>query len=137
MRSRLSTRPAGETAVDALRAWIGERMAAPDFNDTEEIKRKRLIRSTPALAAYELAHVDPEFRSALAEAVADDLGRHSEDLVPRMVAAAASAALRTVADYYGDVEGTDDPEQLLDTATAFLDAGLAAHSQAGTGERQA
>lgn len=125
MRSRLSERPPGESAVDALRAWIGERMASPGFSDADEIRRRKLIRATPALAAYELAHVDSRFRSVLAAAVADDLGQASDDLAPQMVAAAASAALRAMVDYYADADGADDPEKLLDKATGFLDAGLA------------
>jgi hypothetical protein len=42
-----------------------------------------------------------------------------------MVAAAASAALRALVDYYADAGGEDDPEQLLGHAFGFLDAGLA------------
>ncbi len=122
---RLANREPGESAVDALRAFILTVIADPDFNDADEARRRKLIRETPALAAYEISHVTVEFQRILAVAVADDLGQEPDEMAPRMVAAAASAALRAMVDYYADTDAVDEIEPLLDQAAGFLEAGLA------------
>lgn len=125
MRERLAQRRPGESAVDALQGWIAETMAAPDFSNAAEVERRKLIHETPALVAYESAHVDTRFREILVEAVAADLGTDRGELAPQMVAAAASAALRAMVDFYADSEAGHDPAELLEQAARFLDAGLA------------
>lgn len=130
MRSRIAERGPEESTVDALRAWMLARVADPDFNDADEVRLRKLIRETPALAAYELAHVDTEFQEILAEGVAADLGVAADELAPRMVAAAASAALRALVDFYADSDDSHEPEQLLEQASRFLEAGLASLSTA-------
>jgi AcrR family transcriptional regulator len=130
MRARLRDRRPGESAVEALRAWIVEVIEKSGEGQTEEGRMRRaLIRETPALAAYEVAHVEPELRSILAEAVAEDLELPTDDLAPQMVAAAASAALRTLVEYQAESDDAPEMEPLLDEAARFLDAGLASLSR--------
>lgn len=125
MRERLADRRPGESAVDALRAWIAEMMADPDWSEPDEIARRSLIRETPALAAYEMAHIEPRFTEIFAEAVAADLGIEPHALGPQMVAAAVSAALRTLTEHFAAAGDAAGAEHQLDQLAAFLKAGLA------------
>jgi hypothetical protein len=86
------------------------------------------------VAACDLRHTR-QFEKRLAEAVGEDLGEPADALRPRLVAAAATAALQASSDA-ADAILEDDPEAanalladpmaFLDDALRFLDAGLAA-----------
>ncbi len=86
------------------------------------------------MAACDLQHMR-QFEQRLAEAVAEDLGEPSDALRPRLVAAAAVAALLASSDK-ADVILDEDPERaeammadpvvFIDDALRFLEAGLAA-----------
>ena len=125
MRERIAGRAPGESVIQAIRGWAIDLMSDPDFSDRLEVQRRKLIRETPALAAYESAHIDVRFRGIVGTAVAEDLGIEASALAPRMVAAAASAALRAMVDFYAETDAGHEPEQLLDHASRFLEAGLA------------
>jgi AcrR family transcriptional regulator len=130
----LRDRPAETTALDALRVWVQhaaeEHMPTPDQMRLEA----RLRRESPAVAACDLRHTR-QFEKRLAEAVGEDLGEPADALRPRLVAAAATAALQASSDA-ADAILEDDPEAanalladpmaFLDDALRFLDAGLAA-----------
>lgn len=124
LRERMQKRPEGEGAIEALRGWVMELIADTEFNDDAKLEHRRLIRETPALTAYEVSHIDPEFRAILAAGVATDVGQQPEDLAPQMIAASASAALRTLGDFLVDHEATADVERLLGEAIDFLESGL-------------
>jgi AcrR family transcriptional regulator len=130
----LRERPAGTTALDALRSWVEhaarEYMPAPDQMRLEA----RLRRDSPAVAACDLRHMR-KFEHRLAEAVGEDLGEHPDALRPRLVAAAATAALQASSDAADVVLEEDakaaeellaDPMAFIDDALRFLQAGLAA-----------
>jgi hypothetical protein len=74
-----------------------------------------------------------EFPLVLLSPLEGDVGKDPVEPVrqqaPQMVAAAASAALRALVDYYAESDAAHDPEQLLDQAARFLDAGLASLSE--------
>jgi AcrR family transcriptional regulator len=130
----LRERPEGMTALAALRAWI-VREAHRYTPSPENLRLELQLRAeSPAVAACELRH-RLVYEQRLAEAVADDLGEPAEALRPRMVAAAAIAALNAAGDAADAViEQSDtaaeamrmDPMSFLDDALTFLDAGLAA-----------
>jgi AcrR family transcriptional regulator len=131
---RLSERPPGTTALDVLREWM--LVAAKEhMPDPEAMKLEaRLRRESPAVAACELRHRD-RFEQRLAEAVAEDLGDRPDAMRPRLVAAAAVAALQSFEDsaltmIENDPEAAaklvDDPASFLDDGLRFLEAGLAA-----------
>lgn len=124
LRRGLGDRASSESAIDALWKWLESIMDDPDFNDERELSRRRLIGETPALTAYEMTAVDTRFRAILAAAVAEDLGIDAGDLRAQMVAAAASAALRTLVDHMAHSDAQHDPAELLERARAFLEAGL-------------
>jgi AcrR family transcriptional regulator len=130
----LRERPAGTTALEALRAWI-VREAHKYTPSPENIRLElKLRRESPAVAACDLRH-KRLYEDRLAEAVADDLGEPADALRPRLVAAAAMAALTAAGDAAdATIEQSDqaaeamraDPMSFLDDALTFLDAGLAA-----------
>jgi AcrR family transcriptional regulator len=129
---RLREREPGETAIDALRAWIEGLFAETDFNDEAELCRRRLVATTPVLADHERTLM-ARFEEILAAAVAEDLGDAPDAVRPRMVAAAAAAALLSTESYYKLEDGSVDPRLLeegavglLDDTLAFLRGGLAA-----------
>ncbi len=128
LATRMLGRPEGESAIDALRAWIEQLIADTDLHDERELCRQRVVRSTPALAAYERGLM-AQFERTLASAVARDLGDPADAVRPRMVAAAATAALLTMESYYQDEGATHELPKaqsltLLEDALTFLRGGL-------------
>jgi AcrR family transcriptional regulator len=130
----LSERPPGTTALDALRTWIAR--AAQEFMGDIERERleAKLRHESPAVAACDLQHMR-RFEQRLAEAVGEDLGEPADALRPRLVAAAAVAALQASSDkadliLEGDRKQAEamvaDPMAFIDDALRFLEAGLAA-----------
>jgi AcrR family transcriptional regulator len=130
----LRERPAGTTALEALRTWVEtaarEYMPAPD----QMLLEAKLKRESPAVAACDLRHTR-QFERRLAEAVGEDLGEPADALRPRLVAAAATAALQASSDNADSVLERDpkaaeamlaDPMAFIDDALRFLEAGLAA-----------
>jgi AcrR family transcriptional regulator len=129
LSARLDDRPAEETAIDAIRAWIEERLGEADALDERERCRKRLISDSEALAAHNrtlMGHVE----ELLAGHIARDLGDQPDDVRPRMIASAVIGALSAL-----DVKGADGSESpptpeealvIVDEALTFLRAGLEA-----------
>jgi AcrR family transcriptional regulator len=130
LERRLTEREPGETAADALRAWItwllDERLGA----DPEEMRcRREVIESDPALRTFERG-LQERAEHAIAAAVAVDLGVGPDDLLPHMVAAATIAAL----DAMGRAAKQQPPPADLratglavaDQAMTFVGAGVAA-----------
>ncbi len=135
LAARLGDRLEGESAIDALRAWIEGLIAQTDFDDEREFRRRQLVLCTPVLTAHERALM-MRFEEELAGAVARDLGEPPDGIRPRMVAAAATAALLSTESYYKD-EGPEHAEvskatslAMLDDTLTFLRGGLAALQRA-------
>jgi AcrR family transcriptional regulator len=129
--ARVAERQPGESAFDALRAWVVDWVAdkGPD-DEAQDRLRHRLVAETPALAARERQN-SARFGAVLAEAVAADLGLPPDGLRPRLVAAAAVAALEALADSADEPALHDDPLAVLDEALTFLRAGLEALRRQG------
>jgi AcrR family transcriptional regulator len=130
----LRERPEGMSALEALRQWIS--VAAKEYaGDFEYAKLElRLRRESPAVAACDLQHTR-QFERRLAEAVGEDFGEPANALRPRLVAAAAVAALQASSAAADEIVDTDpeaarallaDPAAFIDDAMRFLEAGLAA-----------
>jgi AcrR family transcriptional regulator len=127
-------RPPGTTAIQALRTWLVQAVQQFGGDPEREQLEARLIRESPAVAACELHHMR-EFELHLADAVAQDLGEPPDALRPRLVAAAAIAAMQATKDAISptierDPEATAamlaDPMAILDDTLRFLEGGLAA-----------
>lgn len=131
LEARMRERDDGENAFAALREWIGEMVGrSAEQDDDREWLRHCLVRDNDALAAHE-RHIMGRFETLIAESVAVDLGSGPDDLQPKLVAAAAVAALMALSG--DDKDGTKKkhgPDEAdlarLDEAFVFLRGGIAA-----------
>jgi TetR/AcrR family transcriptional regulator, regulator of mycofactocin system len=127
LEARLDGRPADETTIDALRAWLGELVEEKGPADERDRCRKRLIGGSETLAAHQrglMGRID----KLLAEQIARDLDAEPDDLRPRMIASAVIGAFGAL-DMKGDTEPPPDPQEALamvDEALTFLRAGMEA-----------
>ena len=132
LASRLRGRPEGESTFEALRAWISDLLPELEKDEEREAVRYRLCVEHSSIAAHQ-RHLMGRFEGLIAEAVAVDLGDAPSDVRPRMIAAAAIAALLALRpDDSHDHETTPEKLQRLDEALEFLRAGVASLQRAGT-----
>jgi AcrR family transcriptional regulator len=125
---QLSERPDGETTFDGLRAWIYELISTDKHEDDRDDLRRQLVCDNTGVAAYE-RHIMSRFEGLIATNVARDLGDAPTDLQPRLVAAAAVAALMAIQpEDPSEKHKKPDSESLakLDDALEFLRGGIAA-----------
>ena len=132
MRARLRDRERGETAIDALRAWVAELLARADFNDPRERCRQQLLHESEALRAHD-RHLRAGVEDLLAESIAEDLGLTPDSLRARMVASATISAFERIQEFYGG-KGTVKPSQeralaVFDEALTFARGGIEALQQ--------
>jgi AcrR family transcriptional regulator len=129
LATALSDRLPGETAFDALRRWIDAMFEQWMGEEDEALLRKRLCREDEGLANFQ-GGVMARIHELLLGAIADDLGEPADALRPRLVAAAAVAALTSLDSTLE--EKTDQPAMVdktdalavLDHAMVFLRGGL-------------
>ena len=122
LEQRLRTRPPGETAADALRAWLPEMLAGDAHRAEEHRCRRAVIDADEALCAYEHRFM-ARAQAALTEAFAADLGAGPDALEPRM----AAAATMTVFEVLGrDLDPAESPLAALDRALVFIGGGIGA-----------
>lgn len=129
LRERLAGRRPAETALDALRAWLSERLSDGDRHDGDVVQR-RVIAASEELRLYERRFL-ADFQALMAEAIARDLGAGAGDLEPRMAAASIIAIFEVIG---ATLDGDDRPaaDQLeqaqaaLDRALRFVAGGIAA-----------
>ena len=124
---RLAERAPGETAADALRAWI-HAVVERGMEPPRDLRRRReVIDADESLRARE-RHYMLRTQEVLARAFAIDLGLDAEAIEPRM----AAAATITVFELLGrDVKPTDTRAALeaLDRALVFIGGGIGALRQ--------
>jgi AcrR family transcriptional regulator len=127
--SVLRNRLPGETAFDALRRWIDTQFDQSMADRDEALLRKRLCREDEGLANFQ-AGLLSRVQELLLEAVAEDLGEPPDALRPRLVTAAAMAALTslesTISERAEQHAAKADALTVLDDALAFLRGGIAA-----------
>jgi AcrR family transcriptional regulator len=130
--ARLRDRLPGETTFDALRAWITGLLPDLEADENREALRHRLCSEYESIAAHE-RHLMARFEAIIAESVAADLGDAPSDLRPRMIAAAAIAALMAMRPDDPGAEELAPQEKLqrLDEALEFLRGGVVAVSARG------
>lgn len=138
LRARLADRHPGETAIDALRAWIMAELPRWQAEHEQLRARRRVIDADEGLRARERAH-QGEFEDLLATVIAGDLGLGADDPEPRMAAAATIAIFGVLErqdrpparapEGPGDEQGPyaeEDVLGLLDRALRFVTGGIAA-----------
>jgi AcrR family transcriptional regulator len=128
LKQQLDEREADATTFDALRGWIGDLISADSEEAERGAIRKQLTCDNEGLDAHE-RHLMSRFEALIAASVAEDLGDEPNDLGPRLVAAAAIAALTSLeSSEPKDRAAPPSAEDLalLDDAFAFLQGGIAA-----------
>jgi AcrR family transcriptional regulator len=130
LKARLLDREEGETAIDAMRAWLVSFLESHEHLTDERSRcRRRIIGGTPALQVHERGLMG-HFEEVLGQAVAIDLDEEPGSLRPRMVAAAAVAALTSLDSGHEDMsakalKAQADPMATIDEALTFVQAGVA------------
>jgi AcrR family transcriptional regulator len=115
--ARLGARAEDETTFDALRAWVHDWLDEHGEVDAQHRLREKLIATSPTLHAREREH-HAEFVGLIAASVGGELGLPADSLRPRMVGAAAMAALEAL-------DESDGPAaSVIDEALVFLQAGV-------------
>ena len=131
LASTLRDRLPGETAFDALRRWIDAMFDEWMAEEDEALLRKRLCREDDGLANFQ-GGVMARIQELLLEAIAADLGEPQDALRPRLVAAAAMAALNSLEgslDEKAEQQGPGAKAEalaVLDEAMIFLRGGIGA-----------
>jgi AcrR family transcriptional regulator len=126
LASALRDRLPGETAFDALRRWIDSMFDEFAADKDEAVLRKRLCREDEGLANFQ-GGVMARISELLLEAIADDLGEPPDALRPRLVAAAAVAALTSLEGSFDDKAmpvGKAEALAVVDDAIVFLRGGI-------------
>ena len=95
LASALRDRLPDETAFDALRSWIDGMYDNWTAEEDEAVLRKRLCREDEGLTNFQ-GGVMARIQKLLLEAIARDLDEPQDSLRPRLVAAAAMAALHSL-----------------------------------------
>jgi AcrR family transcriptional regulator len=127
LASALRDRLPGETAFDALRRWLDAMFDQWMAEEDEALLRKRLCREDEGVANFEGGIVG-RVHELLLEAIAEDLGEPRDALRPRLVTAAAIAALTSLEGTL--LERTEQPVAkaealaVLDDAMLFLRGGI-------------
>ena len=122
--SWLREREPGTNTIDALRAGLAGAQGELGAESLREKRlRKSLVRENESLAAHS-QHLMGKFAVLIGEGVAQDLGDEPGDLRPRLVAAAAAAAIAVIDDMPD--EDAQHSVETLDSLLAFLRGGLAA-----------
>jgi AcrR family transcriptional regulator len=129
LANALGERLPGESAFDALRRWIDSMFDVWMADEDEAHLRKRLCREDEGLANFQ-GGVMARIHELLLGAIADDLGEQPNALRPRLVAAAAVAALTSLddsRDERAEQRASASKAELmgvLDDALVFLRGGL-------------
>jgi AcrR family transcriptional regulator len=127
LASALRDRLPGESAFDALRRWIDTLFDRWMAEWDEANLRKRLCREDEGLANFQVG-IMARIQELLLEAVANDLDEPPDALRPRLVTAAALAALTSLESTVRDnaEQRADKAAALavLDDAIVFLRAGI-------------
>ena len=122
--ARLRDRRPGETAMDAMSAFIRATVEGMGGHSSERHARRRVIRADDGLRAHEHRYMR-RVQEIIAAAIALDLGVSADDLEPRM----AAAATLTVFEMLGEDFKTADPAEVLavmDRALLFIGGGISA-----------
>ena len=149
LERRLATRPAGQSALEALRQWMTEIINDITSSRADNASRywharalrARLIDENDRLRGVARASYTPAER-ILAAAVADDLRVEPDTLAPRLAAVTAVTGLRELYDSrearsLGQEPTADELIQLVNQVIDYAIAGLEAVRADGGGGVQA
>ena len=126
---RLAARAEGETVAEALREWLLSIMGEREEKEALLADRlRRLVDGEAALRTYERGLL-ARGEATIARAVAEEIGRDEDEMLPRMVAAAAVAALESIGrrpEGCSEEEASELLESYVEDLTAFMAGGIGA-----------
>ena len=125
---RLAGRPEGETVAQALRAWLHTIMDHDGKEAELHDRLRRLVDDEEPLRTYERGLL-ARGEASIARAVAEEIGRDPDDVLPRMVGAAVVAALETIGRRPENCSPEEEAERLegyVEDLTAFMAGGIGA-----------
>jgi AcrR family transcriptional regulator len=123
-RRSMLDRPPAEAVFDGLRRAVADYAASYEELHGRDVRRARIIRSTPSLA-LRLAERQVAWERALTPLVAEALGVTSEtDPRPQLVAVCTIGAMRTATDLWIASGATISLRDLVDTSFEVLAKGF-------------
>jgi AcrR family transcriptional regulator len=136
LEAHLADRASGETATEALRAWIIGHLPAWEAIEPQLRIQRRLIASDEGLRSYG-RRFTVRAAQIVADAVARDVGGEPDDLEPRIAGAATAAVLEVLGEHrdrFNEATAADadiaarreEAIALLDRAMTFISAGVEA-----------
>ena len=128
MQAAVESRPEDMSAIEALRQWIADVLPEHQVESDEARLRDNMCLDDPAPAAYSRKYV-ARVEDVLRVGIAKDLGESPDAPRPKLLAAAAAAALDTISKSNAD-KGSS--MKMLDETLVFLRAGAEAISPART-----
>jgi AcrR family transcriptional regulator len=123
LEDRMDARPAGESTLDVLRAFVEGILERMDHDDPAEQCRRRVVANSPALQQRDREIVG-RFERLLADNLARDLGVDRDSARARVVAAAAAAALTELERVFDKEHMPENPMAAFDEVFAFVRAGI-------------
>jgi AcrR family transcriptional regulator len=125
LEDRMDARPAGESTLDVLRAFVEGILEQMDHEDPAEQCRRRVVANSPALQQRDREMVG-RFERLLADNLARDLGVERDSPRARVVAAAAAAALTELERVFDKHNMPESPMAAFDEVFDFVRGGIAA-----------
>ncbi|HET9070999.1 MAG TPA: TetR family transcriptional regulator [Acidimicrobiales bacterium] len=126
MADRLRSRPAGESAFEALRATVLEMLPPSDVDPAEFLVRLQVVGADPHLVAHQVARFG-DLERALTDALAERRGTEAElDTDAALVVACVLAAGRAALMAWCHTGGRDPLPRVLADHLDIVGAGLAA-----------
>jgi AcrR family transcriptional regulator len=130
LEQRVRERPAGETAPDALRAWVEAQLPDWQAREDELQMRRRVVDADEGLRTHRSRFVVLT-QELMVEEIARDLGSDAGELDPLMAAAATSAMLDVLVEHRPAGDGGvtawhTEALELMDRALLFVNAGIRA-----------
>lgn len=136
LERRLQERAEGETAIEAMRAWIVAHLPEWEAREPELRIRRQIIESDEGLRSYGRRFI-VRSQEIVAQAVARDVGGSPYDIEARIAGAATAAVLDVLGQTRDQVHGEaaaagdvssrrDEAIALLDRAVTFIAAGVRA-----------
>ena len=123
LEASMDARPAGESTLDVLRAFVQEIIERMDPQDPAENCRRRVIMGSPALQQRDRQLIG-RFERLLADNLARDLGVERDSPRARVVAAAAAAALTELERVFDKTNPPGNPMAAFDEVFAFVRGGV-------------
>jgi AcrR family transcriptional regulator len=125
LNTALAERSPGVTSLQAIRFWIMAVVYQKEAgNSSANVLRRKVINSDKSLQARQRLNLS-EVEDILAKAIAYDLKARTDQIKPRIVAAAAVAIFGMIDQNFRYELQAEESQKSIDMAITFLESGLA------------